>query len=168
MLTLVLGGEKSGKSDHALGLLAQVPGPRLFMATGKALDAGFRRQINRHRRERPADLPMMEVAEDLAGTLEAARPAHGAILVDSLDFWLFHCGPRAAEQTERLLTLLDGWPQESGCRLILVSAEIGLGPIAASRETRSFIRALGELNRALAARAGQACLLVAGLPVRLK
>ena len=45
MITLVLGGNKSGKSDFALDLLAKEEGPALFIATGKAKDLEFREQI---------------------------------------------------------------------------------------------------------------------------
>jgi len=167
MISLVLGGEKSGKSDFALGLLMAAPEPRLFVATGKALDAAFREQIRRHRLERPADIPVMEAGADLAGVLEAARGRHGAILVDALDFWLFTSRQAVDPEahTRALLACLDAWGESE---VILVSAEIGLGPVAASTETRAFVRALGELNRAVARRARRAWLVTAGLPLQLK
>ncbi len=167
MITLVLGGEKSGKSDFALELLLAAPAPRLFVATGKALDPAFREQIRRHRQERPADIPVAEAGADLAGVLAMARGRRGSVLVDSLDFWLFACrqAPGGRDHVQEFLACLDSW---DACTVILVSAEIGLGPIAASAETRAFVRALGELNRAVARRADTAWLVAAGLPLQLK
>lgn len=167
MITFVLGGEKSGKSDFALELLLAAPEPRLFVATGKALDAAFREQIQRHRRERPADIPVIEAGADLAGALDAARGRFGSVLVDSLDFWLFAARQAASgrDHVRDLLSSLDSWRE---CEVVLVSAEIGLGPVAASAETRAFVRALGELNRAVAKRARRAWLVAAGLPLQLK
>ena len=165
MITLLLGGEKSGKSDHALELLADLPGPQLFVATGKALDAPFRVQIAAHRVARPVDMPVLEVGAELAGPLERARAGHVAIVVDSLDYWLYACLATAPQERNRFLELLDSWDK---CALILVSAEVGLGPVAATSETRAFVRALGELNRAVARHAEQVRLVAAGLPLTLK
>jgi adenosylcobinamide kinase/adenosylcobinamide-phosphate guanylyltransferase len=112
-----------------------------------------------------------ETGPDLPATLLAARGRYGAVLADSLDFWLFAAGgtdapcPDPGAETARLLEVLKTW--DSG-ELILVSAEIGLGPIAASAGTRAFVRALGALNRAVAEVADRVRLCVAGLPLALK
>ncbi len=167
MIALILGGEKSGKSDFALERLLAAPEPRLFVATGKALDPAFRAQISRHRRERPTDIPVAEAGADLAGVLAAARDRYACVLVDALDFWLFACrqSPDPDAHIRELLACLDSWGKSD---IFLVSAEIGLGPVAATSETRAFVRALGELNRAVARRAHKAWLVAAGLPLQLK
>lgn len=167
MIALILGGEKSGKSDFALEQLLAAPEPRLFVATGKALDPAFRAQIGRHRQERPTDIPVAEAGADLAGVLSAARSRYACVLVDALDFWLFTChqSPDPDTHIHALLACLDSWGKSD---IFLVSAEIGLGPVAAMSETRAFVRALGELNRAVARRAHKAWLVAAGLPLQLK
>ena len=57
-----------------------------------------------------------------------------------------------------------------GCRgrLVLVSAEVGLGVVPATRAGRLFRDELGALNAQLAAECDEVLLLVAGLPLRLK
>lgn len=167
MITFILGGNKSGKSDHAMRLLEKSPGPALFLATGKAEDMDFRRQIAAHRERRDPALPVVEVGWDLPGALLEARGEYRSMLVDSLDFWLYVCSreDRERELTGALLTALER------CRdrdVLLVSCEIGFAPLPASSEARAFLKQLGRLNQAVAALADEVCLVVAGLPMTLK
>jgi adenosyl cobinamide kinase/adenosyl cobinamide phosphate guanylyltransferase len=53
-------------------------------------------------------------------------------------------------------------------RVVLVSAEVGLGVVPATRAGRLFRDELGALNAALARVCDEVLLLVAGLPLRLK
>ncbi|MDC0335864.1 bifunctional adenosylcobinamide kinase/adenosylcobinamide-phosphate guanylyltransferase [Pseudodesulfovibrio sp.] len=167
MITLVLGGNKSGKSDFALDLLAKSDGPSLFIATGKAKDMEFREQIRQHRQTRGPELEVMEVSEDLPQTLKQAKLNFPSVLVDSLDYWLFACreGGFEAEKVKEFLDVLNGWGDTD---LILVSCEAGLGPLPGGSDVRAFIRSLGALNQGAAMAADQAFLVAAGLPLILK
>lgn len=167
MITFVIGGNKSGKSDFALGLLERVSGPKLFLATGQAKDMSFRKQITRHRERRDPSLPVVEVGWDLPRALLEAKKDHAGVLVDSLDFWLYLCMQerREADLTQAMLDILAGW---KGPELILVSCEIGFSPLPGSSEARTFLKRLGRLNQAVAALAHEAYLVVAGLPLALK
>lgn len=167
MITLVLGGNKSGKSDYALELLEQAPGPKAFVATGKAGDQEFRRQINTHRNERNPLIEVLEVGGDLPQRLRQANTDFRSVLADSLDFWLFACREDGTE-TEAVQQLLDALQNWRGAELILVSCEAGLGPLPMSGEVRAFIRSLGELNRRTARIADRVHLVAAGLPLKLK
>lgn len=168
MKTLFLGGEKSGKSALALEAFLALPGTGkgLMLATGRALDFGFREQILAHRRLRPADVAVaetgLELPERLAEALAQGRP----VLADSLDFWLFAAREAGCERerAEALLTALD---EHASGNVILVSCEAGLGPIAPTPEIRAFVRSLGALNQAVARRCEEVVLAVAGraLPV---
>lgn len=53
-------------------------------------------------------------------------------------------------------------------RAVLVSAEVGLGVVPATRSGRLFRDELGALNAALAGMCDEVVLLVAGLALRLK
>lgn len=167
MITLVLGGNKSGKSDFALDLLAQSDGPGVFIATGKARDLAFREQIRQHRLTRSPELEVMEVATDLPHVLRQGKLKFRSILVDSLDYWLYSCREAGTEADNilELLEILDDW---NDTKLVFVSCETGLGPLPAGSEVRAFIRSLGSLNQAIARAANQAYLVAAGLPLTLK
>ena len=171
MITLILGGEKSGKSAWALQRLLQANGPHLFVGTAAAQDMEMRRRIREHRRLRPAHLPARETDIELPEVLRQERPDQGAILVDSLDFWLFACIQADQEsrlRTELLDCLAESAPDTVGTHLLFVSSEIGLGPIQATPQARYFVRSLGLLNQQIAALADEVLVLVAGLPLWLK
>ncbi|WP_419785037.1 bifunctional adenosylcobinamide kinase/adenosylcobinamide-phosphate guanylyltransferase [Pseudodesulfovibrio sp.] len=167
MITLVFGGNKSGKSDFALDLLPSGQEPALFIATGKAKDMEFREQIRQHRVSRAPSLEVMEVAEDLPRTLGKAKLEFRAVVVDSLDYWLFSCREAGCEEQKmgELLDILNNWDDTA---LILVSCEAGLGPLPGGSEVRAFIRSLGALNKRVAEAADRVYLVVAGLPLTLK
>ncbi|NDV19505.1 cobalamin biosynthesis protein [Pseudodesulfovibrio sp. JC047] len=167
MITLILGGNKSGKSDFALDVLSKAEQPGVFIATGKAKDFAFREQIAKHRRERSATLEVIEVSEDLPQALRQAKLHFPSVLVDSLDYWIFACREAgcADEKTQELMDVLTDWDSTN---LILVSCETGLGVLPASGEVRAFVRSLGALNKSIAEQADQAFLVAAGLPLTLK
>ena len=103
-----------------------------------------------------------------------ARPR--CFLVDDLATWLTGVldDARAWERTdvpavvgEQVAALVDAVASCRG-RVVLVSAEVGLGVIPSTRAGRVFRDELGALNAALAAVCDEVLLLVAGLPLRLK
>lgn len=168
MIRLVLGGEKSGKSDLAYGLFRDAPGPGVVMAMGMARDAGFRDQILKHRLRRDPAVPVMEPGLELAGALAEAHAKGLNVLVDSLDFWVFSCMEQGEFRSEELAESLAGFAAPCSPECVLVSCEVGLGPIAPTALVRRFARAQGALNQHLAALAGDVRLVVAGLPIALK
>lgn len=165
MITLVLGGNKSGKSAFALNLLAQGPGPSVLLATGRARDLHFRCQILAHRENRDPGIPVIEVGTDLPKRMIRAKSDYASVLVDSLDFWLFACREEGLERVPDFLTALEAW---NGGNIVLVSCEIGLGPLPVGEEARAFVRELGGLNQNMAALAQAVYFTVAGLPLTLK
>ncbi|KUG27721.1 adenosylcobinamide-phosphate guanylyltransferase [hydrocarbon metagenome] len=170
MIRLVLGGDKSGKSDHAMELFLAAAAPRRMAAMGRALDFEFRAQIEAHRWARPPEIPVTEPGIELPGFLAAELSRGGSILVDSLDFWIFACAGEGVMdgKVRELLDVLARYAAPGAPECILVSVEAGLGPLAADAASRAFLRRLSALNRAVAALAADARLVVAGLPVRLK
>jgi adenosyl cobinamide kinase/adenosyl cobinamide phosphate guanylyltransferase len=70
----------------------------------------------------------------------------------------------AARHADRLVSAV----QECRARLVLVSNEVGLGIVPATRSGRLFRDELGMLNTRLAETCDEALLLVAGIPTELK
>lgn len=180
MIRLVLGGEKSGKSDLAYDLFLRGygaasgsasstgTGPGMILAMGFARDAGFRHQILTHRMRRDPAVPVMEPGLELSHALDAARSKNAPVLVDSLDFWVFACMEAGEDRADQLLTSLSDWNGPHAPDCVLVSCEVGLGPLAATSLTRRFVRCLGDLNQRLAQTADEVRLAVAGLSLLLK
>lgn len=171
--TLVLGGTRSGKSGHAEGLLpADAPVRYLATARRRAGDAEWDARIDAHRARRPDAWTTVE-EPDLPALLRVPGPP---LLVDDLATWLTGVLDDAGAWerpdtplavTERVRGLV-GAVAACPARLVLVSAEVGLGVVPATRAGRLFRDELGALNAALAEVCDEVLLLVAGLPLRLK
>jgi adenosylcobinamide kinase/adenosylcobinamide-phosphate guanylyltransferase len=171
--TLVLGGTRSGKSRHAEDLLPE-DAPVRYLATARRRDddAEWSARIDVHRTRRPAGWTTLE-DPDVAGLVRAGGDP---LLVDDLATWLTGVLDDAGawESAEvpaavglEAAALVDAVAACPG-RVVLVSAEVGLGVVPATRAGRLFRDELGALNAALAAVCDEVLLLVAGLPMRLK
>jgi adenosyl cobinamide kinase/adenosyl cobinamide phosphate guanylyltransferase len=169
----VLGGTRSGKSRHAEDLLpADAPVRYVATARRRADDAEWSARIDVHRARRPGAWTTLEDADVAA----VVRAGGGPLLVDDLATWLTGvlddtgawdapALPQAAgTAAEELVAAVAAAPG----RVVLVSAEVGLGVVPETRAGRLFRDELGALNAALAAVCDEVVLLVAGLPLRLK
>ncbi len=159
MITLVLGGARSGKSAVAERLAASSGGTVSYVATLLDLDDDdLRRRIDEHRRRRPVTWRTIEGASDLAATVGELSET---ILIDSLGPWLASHGDVDAT------ALCDALQRHNG-DVIVVSDEVGLGVHPSSSAGREFRDALGRLNQAIAACADEVIFVVAGLTITLK
>ncbi|MFD3707627.1 bifunctional adenosylcobinamide kinase/adenosylcobinamide-phosphate guanylyltransferase [Nocardia sp. NPDC058658] len=169
--TLVLGGARSGKSAFAEELLSDAPAVR-YLATAilDPADHDFADRIAVHRNRRPAHWSTVENTEP-ATVLATEAPA---TLLDDIGTWLTtRLDARQAWDAPRgtvtpdcdaLVEAVEAYGQ----RLVIVSPEVGMGVIPATRSGRLFRDEIGTLNQRLAQACDEAYLIVAGLPVRLK
>ncbi len=163
MITLVLGGARSGKSELAERLAAASArdnGCRVtYLATMQVGDdAGLAERVARHRERRPEDWVTVDVGGQPGASLPSVlESASGTVLLDSL-------GPYLALQEDFLPdtpALCAAFAGRAG-DTIVVSDEVGLGVIPATAVGGAFRDALGSLNQAVAAVAGRVLLVVAG------
>ena len=168
MLTLILGGARSGKSRLALQRAESTGKPVSFIATAQAQDAEMAARIARHQAERPPHWTTIEAPLDLAGAIRAAEA--GCIVVDCLTLWLTNClcqpDPAAFDGTRT--ALLAALAARRDDELILVSNETGLGIVPLGELTRRFVDEAGWLNQDLAQLADDVVFVAAGLPLVLK
>jgi len=156
MITLVLGGARSGKSAVAERIVLGLPQPVTYLATARIdpSDADHVSRIDRHRSRRPPSWSTVEVDAALPAAL---RGAEGTALVDSLGTWVAGA-PQMTPDAESLVAALL---HRSG-DTVLVSEEVGLGVHPSSQAGNLFRDALGQLNLAVAAVADDVLLVVAG------
>ena len=168
MLTLILGGARSGKSRLALQRAEAGAQPVCFIATAQAHDAEMTDRIARHQAERPAHWVTVEAPLDLAGAIRTA-PA-GVVVVDCLTLWLTNwlCQPEPHDFAAARAALLAALQARHADETILVSNETGLGIIPLGEITRRFVDEAGWLNQDLARIAGEVIFVAAGLPLSLK
>jgi adenosylcobinamide kinase/adenosylcobinamide-phosphate guanylyltransferase len=155
VITLVLGGARSGKSVVAEQLAARTSALVTFVATANVGDdVDLAQRVAAHQRRRAPDWVTVECDDDLAGLLERTS---GTVLVDSLGPWLGAL-PGFKADVERLGVALMARVDPT----ILVSDEVGLGVHPSSALGREFRDALGELNQFVASVADVVLLVVAG------
>ena len=128
MITLLLGGARSGKSQVAERLAAKLPGPVTYLATAGVAqdDPDHVGRVAAHRARRDPSWTTIEAGPDLVAVLAATS---GTVLVDSLGTWLTATclvGPEPftlAPDTDGLRAALLGRAGDA----VLVSEEVGLG-----------------------------------------
>ena len=164
MITLVLGGARSGKSLIAERIATRLPSPVTYIATATATDDDMAARIAAHRARRPSVWTTVEVGEhgDLVGYLQSAA---GTVLLDSLGTWLaaqnLEPGSVVGEKLAHALTARDG-------DTVVVSEEVGLSVHPPTEVGRRFVDALGLLNQAVAVVADDVLLAVAGRAMKLE
>lgn len=160
MLTLVIGGIRSGKSAFAAQLAGDAGQRVAVVVTGVASDEEMRARIEAHRRSRPRHWRVYEETEAV-GSVVPAETAD-VVLLDSIDSWLSHrLDPD--ECLAQVQALCD-----RTANVVAVSSEVGLSLVPLTPAGRAFSDALGTVNQGLAAAATRVYLVVAGLPVVLK
>jgi adenosylcobinamide kinase/adenosylcobinamide-phosphate guanylyltransferase len=180
MLTLILGGARSGKSRLAqrVATTASKTGEGAnvtYVATYHAgNDPEMRERIARHRASRPASWSTIEEPVELAATVEKASRDCGVILVDCLTIWLSnlfwehrersarHMEEVAQTEVNRIAAL------SQRCDIVLVSNEVGSGVVPEHALARAFRDTQGLVNQWAAEVADEVILTVAGLPLYLK
>jgi len=168
-LILVLGGAASGKSQAALDLAGQV-GPRAFVATGQALDREMKARIERHQATRSADWITAEVPIDIAKWLIENGKNYQTIVIDCLTLWLSNLqGARLQEIAgfEGMTAMLQAI-RATGARVVVVSNELGLGLVPATKAVRVFRDLAGKVNQQVASEADEVYLTISGIPMRVK
>lgn len=172
-LILAIGGTRSGKSRFGLAATQRLAGDgrAWFLGTAWAGDPELDDRIWRHRRERPAAWPTIDVGVDLTAALAQTEPSE-PVLIDGLTLWL---STLLGDGVPEIDPILDG-PVAAcfaaiGARpgpVVVVSDEVGLGIVPMHAGARAYRDLVGIAHQRLAAMADEAYLLVAGLPLSLK
>jgi adenosyl cobinamide kinase/adenosyl cobinamide phosphate guanylyltransferase len=156
MITLVLGGARSGKSAVAERLADALPAPLTYLATAVVdpSDDDFAARVAAHRDRRPADWTTVESGPALPAALSGIA---GSVLVDALGTWVA-AAPDFAVDTDGLCAVLRKRVGDT----IVVSDEVGLGVHPETEVGRRFRDVLGGVNQAVSDVADRVLLVVAG------
>ena len=157
MITLVLGGVRSGKSEVAERLAGPGPGTYLATALVSPGDDDFAERVARHRARRPAGWVTVEEPRAVPAVL--AR-LHGPVLLDALGTWIAN---DLRPDVDALVAALVSRRGDT----VVVSEEVGLGVHPVSEVGRLFADRLGEANRRVAEVADRCLLVVAGRVIEL-
>jgi adenosyl cobinamide kinase/adenosyl cobinamide phosphate guanylyltransferase len=170
---VVLGGARSGKSAFAEKLGAEVDGITHVRPGPGTDDSDRLAEYERTRQRLPKDWTTVRT-QDLTAIL---RASDGPVIIDSLTDWLttaledsgawIDAPGWRGELDAAVGDLLQAW-RTTTRSVVVVSDEVGGGPVPETVSARMFRDALAELNLQFAAQADTVWLITAGLPLRLK
>lgn len=174
MLTLVIGGSGSGKSEYAEQLAMNLAGksPRFYLATMQIWDDECRARIERHRKQRAGrGFITVECPCALSKIETAALDTRGTILLEDLGNLAANelYAPRADLPTAETAVLAGVAHLAAASRhLVIVSNEVCTGGTNYAGDTDLYLRLLGRLHQHIAQRADGVCEVVGGLPFYYK
>ena len=166
-ITLITGGQRSGKSSFAQRLALERSESPVYIATSRVWDDEHRRRIERHPADRGPQWTNIEEEKhpsvhDLGGR---------TVVVDCVTLWctnfFFDLGgdtDRALAEAKAEFDLLAA----ADADFIFVTNEIGLGGVSENALQRRFTDLQGWVNQYIAQRADAVYMMVSGLPLRIK
>ncbi len=176
---LLIGGARSGKSHFAQELALKSAQPVLFVATAEAGDEEMRQRIEEHRKARPFTWSTLEVTTRVGSQIIQKKDKAqkvivycNTLLVNNL-FSSESAGepinvPLIEKEVMAEIGDLVDCINQVNANFIIVTNEVGLGLVPASRMSRLYRDWLGRANQILAQHVDEIYLMVAGLPLRIK
>jgi adenosylcobinamide kinase/adenosylcobinamide-phosphate guanylyltransferase len=131
----------------------------------------MRTRIERHRQERPATWPTVEVQVDLDSAIAEHGPMSEILLVDCLALYASNLMTAEHNNEERILERVNRLCEalrSAESSVILVSNEVGSGVHPSHPSGRFFRDLLGRINQQVAQHADHVLLMVAGIPLPVK
>lgn len=165
MLTLVIGGAASGKSEWAEHLVQTLPRKRYYLATMQPFGEEAEERIQKHRERRAQD--GYETIECYTGLSQVQLKERGTVLLDCLGNLVANEMFAPDGAGEETLREIQAGVQNLQCQakdIILVTNEVFSGGKDYAGETLEYLRTLGALNCSLAALADIVWEVVCGLP----
>ena len=174
MLSLVIGGARSGKSRFAQSLGASADRV-VYIATARVEDAEMAARIAQHRQMRPAHWTTIEEPLEIGSAIERHAASCDFLLLDCLTLWLSNfswehreigdAGIQAGAFRElaRVAAAASTVPN-----VVLVTNEVGCGLVPESPVGRSFRDLQGWVNQEAARSANWVHHVVAGISVTIK
>ena len=164
MVTLVLGGARSGKSRYALEKARAIQGTRAFLATAEPSDEEMTARIRQHREERGEEFSTIEEPIELRRIIIESK--FDVLVVDCLTLWLSNI--TFADRTTEI-DALEQAAQSARGTIIFVTNEVGSGIIPTDHAlSRDFRDRAGILNQRIAAISQEVYFMVFGQPLRIK
>ncbi len=166
-ITLVTGGERSGKSGFAQKMaLSETPHP-VYLATSRIWDEEFRLRVLRHQADRGPEWTNIEEEKELSKHNVEGR----VVIIDCVTLWLTNFFFDNEKSIDEILEMAK---QEftrftsQNAHFIFVTNEIGMGGVPIDPVQRKFTDLQGWMNQFIASNADEVFLMVSGIPMEVK
>ncbi len=175
---LILGAAYTGKSEIAQNSLLAQP-KTVVIGTADLREGLLKSRVEELRKLRPAHWDHVEAGADIGAQLHSMAQAYPQILLDSLNQWVAN---RMIQNVQRysieqltqhieleakgLYRAIEKLP--AGCRLVMVSSEVGAGIAPPKAIARVFRQLVSRINCQVAALSPSVMLVSAGIPLLIK
>jgi adenosylcobinamide kinase/adenosylcobinamide-phosphate guanylyltransferase len=169
LVTLVVGGSRSGKSLYAQAVAERLCPRPAYLATSEILDPEMVERVRLHRAQRGSQWITLEEPLEIASLLLGPRDGFDGFLVDCMTLWLTNVMLKEGLKAlpARKTALLEAL-RRVDCPVVLVTNEVGMGIVPDNALARDFRDQAGWLNQDLAVVAGRVVFVAVGLPLTLK
>jgi adenosylcobinamide kinase / adenosylcobinamide-phosphate guanylyltransferase len=166
-ITLITGGQRSGKSSYAQQLAMSSTAAPVYLATARRWDEDFEKRIVRHQADRSDVWRTIEDDKQLSRHDLTGE----TVVLDCITLWLtniFH--DHGFDADSSLAWAIEEWDRfcSREFRLIVISNEIGMGLHAQNESSRHFTDLQGWVNQHIAKNASVVYLMVSGIPLKVK
>lgn len=179
MVTLILGGARSGKSSFAEKLAQKKGGDEVYyLATAEAKDKEMKKRIEKHKEQRNKKWKTIEEPLSVGEVLSQISKGE-VVLIDCITVYISNLLFSNLEEINKNIKFEDKEKliikkiekivtTSKNKEVILVSNEVGMGIVPGNKMGREYRDIAGRVNQFLAQKADKVYITIAGLPVELK
>ncbi len=182
MITLMIGGARSGKSSYAETYCLKKDKNLAYIATAQVYDEEMKDRVKKHQDRRKNNWDTYEEPYKVSKLLEEISGQYQVILIDCLTLYITNLllvdfddknkdlvlfADKQEEIIKKeILAVLDAVSEKT--ELVIVSNEVGLGIVPDNFLSRTFRDINGRMNQLVGERADSVFFTVAGIPVKIK
>lgn len=166
-ITLITGGQRSGKSSYAQQLALSLSAHPIYLATSRIWDDEYRKRIEHHQKDRGKEWINIEEEKHLSKHNFEGK----VVLVDCITLWstnfFFDNKSNVEKSLKELKEEFDKLTQQDAL-FIFVTNEIGMGGVPENKLQRLFTDLQGWINQYVASKAHSVYFMASGIPMKIK
>ena len=166
-ITLITGGQRSGKSTFAMKLAKEYDSKPIYLATSRIWDEEHKNRIEIHKSQRVEG--WINIEEDLF--LSNHKFSNKTVLIDCVTLWSTNFFFDNNSDVNLSLNLLKEEFikfTDQDANFIFVTNEIGLGGISPNLIQRKFTDLVGWFNQFIAEQSDDVYFMASGIPMKIK
>ncbi|MDU1903181.1 MAG: bifunctional adenosylcobinamide kinase/adenosylcobinamide-phosphate guanylyltransferase [Dysgonomonas sp.] len=166
-ITLITGGQRSGKSTFAQQLALSLSDSPVYLATSRIWDEEHHERIAKHQADRGEEWTNIEEEKKLS----LYNFTDKVVLVDCVTLWVTNFFFDNNTDIELSLAQIKEEFEElilQDAQFIFVTNEIGLGGTSENKVQRLFTDLQGWVNQYIASHSDTVYLMVSGIPLKVK
>ncbi|NBC84091.1 MAG: bifunctional adenosylcobinamide kinase/adenosylcobinamide-phosphate guanylyltransferase [Bacteroidetes bacterium] len=166
-ITIITGGQRSGKTGFAQDMAEQQSSSPIYLATARIWDDEFAARIKLHQNSRGPQWQTLEEEKEISKHDLSGK----TVLLDCVTLWLNNFFHDEEYQVESVLKKAKAeWSRfiQADFNLIVITNEVGMGIMPEHPSARKFADLQGWMNQYIAQMAQEVYLMVSGLAVKIK